>query len=174
MFSYEYIAKFLRTAFFCRTLPVAAFLKGTSVCYLEVCYANVSLKSEVRVTLYCDDRAELFQVLVIIMLMKHEYLLLWFKVDIFTHVLLKPNTLSIFLENLFPSSKKGEEERKLWKAGTVRKNVFPFFVSLISSRNRLTLSWRRLLSYRNQSIDLGSKSVNWFLYDNGLRHERVK
>ena len=25
------------------------------------------------------------------------------------------------------------------------------------------------LSYRNQSIDL-----DWFLYDNGLRHERVK
>ena len=36
------------------------------------------------------------------------------------------------------------------------------------------LSWRRLLSYRNQSIDMQSKSVNWFLYDNGLRHERVK
>ena len=31
----------------------------------------------------------------------------------------------------------------------------------------LTLSWRRLLSYRNQTIDL-------FLYDNGLRQERVK
>ena len=31
----------------------------------------------------------------------------------------------------------------------------------------LTLSWRRPLSYRNQSID-------WFLYDNVLRHERVK
>ena len=30
----------------------------------------------------------------------------------------------------------------------------------------LTLSWRRPLSYRNQSID-------WFLYDIGLRHERV-
>ena len=37
----------------------------------------------------------------------------------------------------------------------------------------LTLSWRRPLSYRNQSIDLQSKSVDWFLYDNGLRHERV-
>ena len=36
----------------------------------------------------------------------------------------------------------------------------------------LTLSWRRPL-YRNQSIDLWSKSVDWFLYDNGLRHERV-
>ena len=37
----------------------------------------------------------------------------------------------------------------------------------------LTLSWRRPLSYRNQSIDLQSKSMDWFLYDNGLRHERV-
>ena len=33
----------------------------------------------------------------------------------------------------------------------------------------LTLSWRRSLSYRNQS-----KSVDWFLYDRNLRHERVK
>ena len=31
----------------------------------------------------------------------------------------------------------------------------------------LTLSWRRPSSYRNQSMD-------WFLYDNGLRHYRVK
>ena len=30
-----------------------------------------------------------------------------------------------------------------------------------------------LLSCRIQSIDLLSKSVDWFLYDNGLRHERV-
>ena len=37
----------------------------------------------------------------------------------------------------------------------------------------LTLSWRRLLSYRNQSIDLLRKSVDWFLYDNSLRYERV-
>ena len=37
----------------------------------------------------------------------------------------------------------------------------------------LTLSWRRLLSYKNQLIDLLRKSVDWFLYDNGLRHERV-
>ena len=39
--------------------------------------------------------------------------------------------------------------------------------------NSLTLSWRRQLSYRNQSIDLLCKSMDWFLYDNGLRHERV-
>ena len=37
----------------------------------------------------------------------------------------------------------------------------------------LTLSWRRPLSYRNQSIDLQSKSMDFLLYDNGLRHERV-
>ena len=37
----------------------------------------------------------------------------------------------------------------------------------------LTLSRRRLpLSYRNQSIDLLAKSMDWFLYDNGPRHER--
>ena len=38
----------------------------------------------------------------------------------------------------------------------------------------LTLSWRRPLSYRNQSIDLLRKSMDWFLYDIGFRHERVK
>ena len=37
----------------------------------------------------------------------------------------------------------------------------------------LILSWRRLISYRNQSIDLRSKSMDWFLFDIGLRHERV-
>ena len=42
------------------------------------------------------------------------------------------------------------------------------------SKYSLTLSWRRPLSYRYQSIDLLRKSMNWFLYDNGLRHERVK
>ena len=30
------------------------------------------------------------------------------------------------------------------------------------------------LSYRNQSIDLLSKSLDWFLYDRDLRHERGK
>ena len=40
--------------------------------------------------------------------------------------------------------------------------------------NSLTLSWRRPLSYRNQSIDFQIKSMDWFLYDNGLSLERVK
>ena len=38
----------------------------------------------------------------------------------------------------------------------------------------LTLSRRRRLSYRHQSTDLLRKSMNWFLYDNGLRIEKVK
>ena len=37
----------------------------------------------------------------------------------------------------------------------------------------LNLSWRWPISYRNQFIDLLRKSMNWFLYDIGLRHERV-
>ena len=37
----------------------------------------------------------------------------------------------------------------------------------------LTLSRWRPLSYRNQSIDLQSKSMDWFLYDNGFGRERI-
>ena len=38
----------------------------------------------------------------------------------------------------------------------------------------LTLSWKRLLSYRNHSIDLQSKLMDWFLYDRGLQHKELK
>ena len=48
------------------------------------------------------------------------------------------------------------------------------FHRLLNTLITLTLSWRRLLSYRNQSTDLQSKSMDWFLYDNVLRHKRVK
>ena len=47
-------------------------------------------------------------------------------------------------------------------------NIFLHFFPI------LTLSWRRPLSYRSQPIDLRSKSMDWFLHDNGHRHERVK
>ena len=42
-----------------------------------------------------------------------------------------------------------------------------------SRETLLTLSWRGPLSYRNQSIDLLGKSMDWFLYDNDFRHEKV-
>ena len=49
-----------------------------------------------------------------------------------------------------------------------------FLITLIEGPN-LTLSWQRPLSYRNQTIDLLlRKSVDWFLYDNGLSQETVK
>ena len=52
----------------------------------------------------------------------------------------------------------------LWK----RQKIW--LISLLD----LTLSWRRPISYRNQSIDLLCKSMDWFLYDIDLLHERVK
>ena len=52
--------------------------------------------------------------------------------------------------------------------------LISIFYSWYISMYRVTLSWRRPLLYRNQSIDLPSKSLDWFLHDNNLRHERVK
>ena len=43
----------------------------------------------------------------------------------------------------------------------------------ILTLNPLTLSWRRFVSYINQFIALQSKSMDWFLYDKDLQHERV-
>ena len=37
----------------------------------------------------------------------------------------------------------------------------------------LTLFWRMFLSYRSQSIELLCKSMDWFLYNRNLHHERV-
>ena len=52
--------------------------------------------------------------------------------------------------------------------------LFEDYQYWIKSLEHLTFSWRRSLSYRNQSIDLLCKSMEWFLYDRYLRHERVK
>ena len=49
--------------------------------------------------------------------------------------------------------------------------VVPF---LLTQSIYLTLSWWRPISYRNLSTGLRSKSMDWFLYDIGLRPERVK
>ena len=51
-----------------------------------------------------------------------------------------------------------------------QRNLFPLFYHFISINSFMN----RSLAYRNQSIDLQSKSVNWFLYDRDLCHERVK
>ena len=57
--------------------------------------------------------------------------------------------------------------KKLLFQDTLKINFFCLMILL-------TLSWRGPLPYRNQSTDLQRKSMDWFLYDNGLRHERVK
>ena len=53
-----------------------------------------------------------------------------------------------------------------------------FFVPLeirrVWGRIDLSLSWWKSLSYRTQSIDLQRKSMDLFIYDRDLRHERVK
>ena len=51
--------------------------------------------------------------------------------------------------------------------------VYSIWNLFLRQSGPLTLSWRRSLWYRNQSIDLQSKSMDWFLYDNDLSHERV-
>ena len=60
-----------------------------------------------------------------------------------------------------------------------QENLFFFYISALFNFNQnivkccLTLSWQRSLSYRSQIIDLQTKSVDWFLFDRDLRHERV-
>ena len=55
---------------------------------------------------------------------------------------------------------------------TLKNRELDFFTKVFSPGwlSVLTFSWRRPLSYRNQSIDLRSKSMDWFLCDNGLRY----
>ena len=55
----------------------------------------------------------------------------------------------------------------------LKKVMLVVSMSLKPSPFDLTLSWRRSLSCRKQSIDLQSKAVDWFLYDWDLDHERV-
>ena len=40
--------------------------------------------------------------------------------------------------------------------------------------NVWSLSWWKPVLFRNQSIDLQSESIEWFLYDASFRHERDK
>ena len=54
------------------------------------------------------------------------------------------------------------------------RQYFDVMFVLFKSSDHLTLSRQRSISYRNQSIDLQNKSMDWFLYDIGLRRERVK
>ena len=50
---------------------------------------------------------------------------------------------------------------------------FAWNIIVISGLVLSFLLWRRSLLYKNQSSDLLSKSMDWFLYGRDLRHERV-
>ena len=70
------------------------------------------------------------------------------------------------------SFKEGLFSTRLMYLSDLDPNQFTWFnfsIKIFSWFLSLTLSLRRPLSYRNQS-----RSMNWFLYDSGLRHERVK
>ena len=80
----------------------------------------------------------------------------------------------IFLYNI--SAPNGLIMRKtLFKTKINPENSdFKYFIEILDVKCCVTLSWRRSLSYRNQSTDLLCKSMDWFLYDRDLRHERTK
>ena len=56
--------------------------------------------------------------------------------------------------------------RNILKTG-YQADFVPDFVLVISNINFFMM---RSLSYKNQSIDLQRKSMDWFLYDRDLRH----
>ena len=72
------------------------------------------------------------------------------------------------------TSNPSQESCDTWIEMLVCNNLLDLAELLIKTLQcLLTLSWQRPLLYRNQSIDLLCKSMDWFLYDNALRHERV-
>ena len=69
----------------------------------------------------------------------------------------------------------GKKNRKLRFSSNIEIwNTWNIARTWKSAWNGLALSWRRPQSSRNQSIDLQNKPMDWFLYDRGLHHERVK
>ena len=93
----------------------------------------------------------------------HKYKYMGAKLGVYIYI---AKLLLILSKNVH--SIKKSDEAEVPPAFTVSLAV-AIFLAL-----QLTLSWRRPISYRNQSIGLLCKSMEWFLYDNSLRHERVK
>ena len=96
----------------------------------------------------------------------------------------KSAQIQSFFRSIF--SRIPSEYRKIW---TKKSSVFRYFSHSergqwheVGSRHpsliffiiiNLPLAWRRFLSYRNQTINFQSKSMDWVLYDRDFRHERV-
>ena len=85
------------------------------------------------------------------------------------------NPIQIIASSLKSSSYKSSRESMFVIRETedlFRREII--YWGQIDYENNITLSWRRSLSYRNQLIDLQNKSMDWFLYDRDLCHERVE
>ena len=91
---------------------------------------------------------------------------------------IKKNEMALWVHGFFTYCPVNHEYS--WKKIQIeKKSEFCFR----TCKNRLSVcdgwraswlfQWRRSLSYRNQTIDFQNKSVDWFLYDRGIRHERV-
>ena len=66
-------------------------------------------------------------------------------------------------------------KRQLYRLFCLMIKEYIYISRWIHTNNRaLTLSCRRSLLYRKQSIDLPCKLIEWFLRDKDLRHGRVK
>ena len=83
----------------------------------------------------------------------------------------------VFLEILLNSTENTPPELSFNKVTGLRPSlcnlIFIIFSFIFIVIYHSTLSWRRPLPYRNQSTDLLCKSMDWFLYDNGLSHEII-
>ena len=58
--------------------------------------------------------------------------------------------------------------------GNIRKKRVKMSQRAIENIRRSIISWGKSLSYRNQSFDLQSKSMNWFLYETDILYENVE
>ena len=85
--------------------------------------------------------------------------------------ILQTSKMELFAERPFNYSRKKLYLRWLQREDWNEKG---WGLLLLRKPREITLSWRRSLSYRNQCIGLLCKSLDWFLYDKDLRHERVK
>ena len=63
----------------------------------------------------------------------------------------------------------GVSKRTHSESNSVSLNFYPTKIARRRQESQTTFR-RRPLSYRNQSIDLLCKSMDWFIYNRGLRH----
>ena len=99
----------------------------------------------------------------------------WFIIHIYLSLLLHDYDYDASLDNSDTISHFAKSvQRDALLENLIFNCMTNFMICVGFHSQSLTLSWRRPLPYRTQSIELRSKSMDCFLYDNGLRHERGK